>query len=1080
MKRGWFVRKKHDGTQHVHRPAASEDGWVLGNVDQPDHSELGAYAGQLVEEGFAEKTEDRYLLPWDSLYRLLDEEAHAASLVLLGLPPQSELIPHLASEGSPADTDFRIRLAHWVSPQGALPPSSVSRTGAVVRWHDRDALLSPAAYRLLGAMHELANEGDRWTPEQRLLAAGRIQSLAHACRASTDGYLSQTEVVVPERLDVELIAEQACGVPVVELVPRPDGAPDTWPRYFDDYDHVRARYDIVRPDGELTHVALPPPVRGVLEQIKKVPGRRYASQAADAFLHNPYPFLGEGAETVLPPERFEQAKKASGIVERELLALPSDPGWDLLLLDTTGEHSDVCKTIARPEELKDLLAAAAEARTTGLPLFRWGPHRVLFSGTTHEALQQLGTWVASAAATPAALDMAEVFDLRAYSDRVVGFDGKPIHVPFLGRKDASGDLVPDNLQLVIASTDPITGHTSTTRLAANQLAEFDRATRQALDDGAATVRLPGATLEVPTTEARECLDAFDKAWKKPPAAPTVPKPPQPGRATSLSILHNIEALEYGAAVAALDSEPIAPVLPAALRPEIELKGHQQSGLAWLQHRFAQRPSGLRGALLADDMGLGKTLQCLCLMAWYRENHPHPHPCLVIAPVSLLQNWHAEIGKFLDGSQGPTLLLYGQALAGHRVEPSQLGEDVQAMGVKKLLRPGFANGAAFVLTTYETLRDYELSFGREAWGVLVCDEAQKIKTPGALVTRSAKAMQADFKIACTGTPVENSLADLWCLFDFFQPGRLGSLSEFTKNYRKPIELREDDHATRVEDLRTAIGPWVLRRMKSEVADLPDKIDATHKDSNSVWASLPMSEMQRRLYGEAVVGYKRAMEKAKDDGEQAGTMTLALLHRLRMICANPLAMAHEGAGESPVSEHVAHSPKLQWLLQRLGEVKQLGEKAIVFTEYRDIQRLVQKAVAERFDIDVSVVNGSTTVDPLKDASRQRLIDRFQDSPGFGVIVLSTTAVGFGVNIQKANHVIHFTRPWNPAKEDQATDRAYRIGQDKPVWVYCPTMAGDGFESFEQRLAERLDRKRALSQDLLAPEQSVGMADFEDLIS
>jgi hypothetical protein len=1042
-------------------------------------SERGIYAEQLVEEGFAERRDGRCLLPWHALYRLLQSEEHAASANLLGLPPKSDLTPHLASEGSPADAEFRIRVANWSAPHGSLPASSVTRIGGVLRRDDVDELIPQSVYQLLCAVHELTDQGSNWTSEGRFLAAGRIQSLARECHASTDGYLSKTEILAPDSLDLDMAAEQATGVPVVEVIPRPEGVPPEWLKAFDAYDAVRPRYDVVRPNGELTHVALSPGIREVLGEVKRAPGRRYASHAADAFLHNPYPFLGEEAESVLPPERFERAKRASGIIERQLQALPSDDGWDLLLLDASGENDDVCESVARPLDVQGLLAAAAEARKAGLPVFRWKGHRVLLCSTTNESLQQLGAWAALSHASPAALHMDEVFDLRCFSDRVVGFDGKPIHVPFLGRKDASREWVPENLKLAIASTDPATGRTSSTVLDANQLTKLGDATKKALADGAATVQVPGTTLELPAQEAKEFLESFDKAARRPPAAPSVPKSPPPGRATSLRILHNIEALEYGATIGASDSEMADAALPRALRAQVQLKKHQQYGLAWLQNRFAQRLSGVGGALLADDMGLGKTLQCLCLMAWYRETRPDPRPCLVVAPVSLLENWKAEIEKFLDGSQGPTLLLYGQALSRHRLDLSDLDEDVRKTGVKKLLRPGFAAGAAIVLTTYETLRDYELSLGREAWGVLVCDEAQKIKTPGALVTRSAKAMQAEFKIACTGTPVENSLADLWCLFDFFQPGLLGSLSEFTKSFRKSIELREDGHEQQVDRLRSAIEPLVLRRMKSEVAELPPKIDGDHKQSDSAWKKIPMSQLQRRLYEEAVVGYKRAMEESKDEDARTGALTLVLLHRLRMICANPLALMREDAGALPVNDHLRHSPKLQWLLDQLDFVKQRAEKAIVFTEYREIQRLLQKALVERFGIDVSIVNGSTTVDVVNDESRQGLIDRFQDAPGFGVIVLSTTAVGFGVNIQKANHVIHFTRSWNPAKEDQATDRAYRIGQEKPVWVYCPTIAGEGFESFEERLGERLGRKRALSQDLLAPKESVGVADFEDLI-
>ena len=389
--------------------------------------------------------------------------------------------------------------------------------------------------------------------------------------------------------------------------------------------------------------------------------------------------------------------------------------------------------------------------------------------------------------------------------------------------------------------------------------------------------------------------------------------------------------------------------------------------------------------------------------------------------------------------------------------------------------------------------------RERWGVLICDEAQKIKTPAALVTRAAKAMQAEFRIACTGTPVENTLADLWCLFDFLQPGLLDSLSQFTRKFRQSIERREEDQQERVDALRARIRPWVLRRMKQDVADLLPKHEQV--------IGLPMSALQRQLYRQVVRQFQQALEDQEqgkelqglslDAAEQAldgsydkvngkaggkGIAALTLLHHLRMICANPVAAAGQKPDLVPVEEHLRHSPKLAWLLDTLQDIAQQGardpdhgNKVIVFTEFLPMQRLVQRAVAERFGFRPHIVNGSTSVVAGRDDSRQALIDAFQQAPGFGVIVLSTVAVGFGVNIQGANHVIHFTRPWNPAKEDQATDRAYRIGQTRAVHVYYPTIVGEGFESFEERVATRLAGKRALSADMLSPEQSLTADDF-----
>ncbi|MEA0941143.1 DEAD/DEAH box helicase, partial [Xanthomonas campestris pv. campestris] len=363
----------------------------------------------------------------------------------------------------------------------------------------------------------------------------------------------------------------------------------------------------------------------------------------------------------------------------------------------------------------------------------------------------------------------------------------------------------------------------------------------------------------------------------------------------------------------------------------------------------------------------------------------------------------------------------------------------------------------LIDTSESTIFHGLEMSRKPWAY---------QTPSAMVTRSAKAMQADFKIACTGTPVENSLADLWCLFDFFQPGLLDSLTKFTKVFRQQIELRSEGHEQKVEVLREQISPWVLRRMKAEVADLKPKTELP--------CELAMSAKQRGLYAAAA----RRFRETVDSGEGGDTAALSLLHQLRQICANPLAAADDRSEFLSLDEHLRHSPKLAWLIEKLQEIQATGEKVIVFTEFRDIQRLIQRAIASRLSYQASIVNGSTSVEAGADDSRQIIIDAFQAKPDFGVIVLSTTAVGFGVNIQAANHVIHFTRPWNPAKEDQATDRAYRIGQEKEVFVYYPTVLGDGFESFEERVAKRLATKRKLSNDMLAPEQGLTLEEFSDL--
>jgi SNF2-related domain/Restriction endonuclease/Helicase conserved C-terminal domain len=384
-------------------------------------------------------------------------------------------------------------------------------------------------------------------------------------------------------------------------------------------------------------------------------------------------------------------------------------------------------------------------------------------------------------------------------------------------------------------------------------------------------------------------------------------------------------------------------------------------------------------------------------------------------------------------------------------------------------------AQLVLTTYETLRDLEFSFSAQRWSLMVCDEAQRIKNPAAMVTRAAKKQNADFKIACTGTPVENTLADLWCLFDFVQPGLLGSLNEFGRTYRRPIEVdeRDEEGKQRVEDLRQRIEPQILRRTKLEVAkDLPKKIVV--EDCRR----LPLSSAQRQLYARAIEDFK----KRGDPGAHTPFKNhLGLLQYLRLVCTDPRRHGLTVFKPEPLTKYRQAAPKMDWLLRELQRIEAQGEKAIVFCEPRNIQRLLQHYIAEAFGFEADIINGDTTAQAASAISRQKRIKVFQAKPGFGVIILAPVAVGFGVNIQTANHVIHYTRTWNPAKEDQASDRAWRIGQKKDVFVYYPVVAADDFTTFDVKLDQLLERKRLLAGDMLNGCPDVSTSDFrvEDVV-
>lgn len=1051
--------------------------WWVGDQFAPDERPLVAYLQQLVFEGAALEAYDALLLPWASVYALLSDESHLGSVPLLDLPERSDWVPRLESTGAISDPDFRIAVQGWSSAQWG--EASLDRQGAVLTRSSEQWLMPELSWRLLGLLSRFAREQASLDADQRLRAVGEIRQAAIAGGAVLDDFLDKTDIRTPDTLKLDLRRDGALGLPVIEVRPLPDGAPDNFVETFDRYGQVRGRYDLVQPGGRLTHVAPGPAVRRVLEVVKGMPARRLSAEQARMFTHNPYAVLGDDAAKALDEEQFNAARRDAGLLPARFDVVPEacTPAHVALRIhQAQGETASEDLTL-NLGQAKQFLAAAGGSRARSLPVFHWDGSELLLDQAAEHQLAQLAEWVGRSEVAQMHQAAGDVLDLRAFSSRVIGFDSKVQAVPYVPHRTQGKEWLPGD-DVGVVTVDHSSGEVRNHAMTPASIDELEEAIGQAKEQGLESVRLPGSDVDLPVPQAESLVDEFRELGIK-SGGKTPPKPlsdPKPNQRVGLRIHHNIESLEYVEAVenlvGAVSAEEVE--LPTALRPKISLLPHQAYGLAWMQQRYRNQGVGIAGCLLADDMGLGKTLQSLSLIAWAWQRSQSARPSLVVAPVSLLENWKQEVDKFLDWPDGVVLSLYGSDLASKRSGGDALDDDLRQLGVTKLLRPGFADGYRLVLTTYETLRDYELSIARQHWDIVVCDEAQKIKNPTAFVTQAAKALHANFKIACTGTPVENSLADLWCLFDFFQPGCLGALNEFTKVYRESIESRQEGHEALVERLRAMIQPWVLRRMKNEVHEgLPRKVMGEEADHPAV--ALQMSPAQRLAYMDAVAAYRQAKEQ---EGQGRSVSMLNLLHRLRMICAHPLAALRDDHERVHVKEHIAASPKLAWLLGRLAQIKAQDEKAIVFTDYRDLQRLLQRAIEHQFGFRPQIINGSTAVGASQGESRQSLIDAFQAQKGFGVLILSASAVGFGVNIQEANHVIHFTRTWNPAKEDQATDRAYRIGQRRDVHVYCPTVAGPGFASFEERLAERLDYKRDLSRDMLSGSQELSVDDFEDL--
>jgi non-specific serine/threonine protein kinase len=493
-------------------------------------------------------------------------------------------------------------------------------------------------------------------------------------------------------------------------------------------------------------------------------------------------------------------------------------------------------------------------------------------------------------------------------------------------------------------------------------------------------------------------------------------------ATALAANEGWSRVEAGAWLARTLEGLRGPTGLAAADPGADLRGtlrpYQKVGVAWLA--FA---SSLRlGVCLADDMGLGKTIQVLALLLLHkRRARAGEPPHLLVAPASLLANWQAEIERFAP------------SLTTRVAHPSAVptSELVELAGAD-------LRGTDLVVTTYGTLARVEALRGRE-WSLVILDEAQAIKNPGARQTQAVKALKARCRIALTGTPVENRLGDLWSIYDFLDPGLLGSAREFSAFARRLADRPDESYAP----LRRLIQPYLLRRLKSDrsiVADLPDKTE--------VKAFCWLSGAQAALYQRTVDELAHAIAGLAQGIERRG-LVLAYLMRFKQICNHP---AH-WLGEGPWDE--AASGKLARLREIVEPVAAKQEKVLVFTQFREATEPLARFLAGVFGRAGLVLHGST---PVKD--RGGLVRRFQEDASVPFFVLSVKAGGAGLNLTAAPHVVHFDRWWNPAVEDQATDRAYRIGQHRNVLVHKLLCRG----TVEERIDRLIEDKQTMVRGVL----------------
>lgn len=1059
-------------------PGITTTAWLAMPYAYPVAADLGARLAQIFLEGYGERGETEFLLNWDDVYALLRHPELSEYRDALLIPVETPARPRLASRGALLDPDFAVLLDDWVDSSGrsVLPAPQV--LGRVLKSGASVALVPEG-------VHQLLNEISRFhstPPAERSLpfkeqAFGRIRKLATANGCLVSDYVARTIVLTPDKLRLGMERRGGGEGTVIEVIPAFDDAPSTWLNHFDRLP-LQDSYDV--PDGpSLVRVVVTPEVKAVLAEIKRMPGRRAAGSRAEAFVRNPFALLGETAKLVIDPDQFEQARDEAGIrfkqftpqVERGEFGEVRRVG---LLVETLGSESQEAESLwfLSPEDLDRFMSKLGRCLDDGSQFVFWRQRELEIVGDTTSQLLEMEQWCREWR-SPQLWTADEVLDLKHYSDRVeeIGIE-KPFVTPVVVRDDEGGGWFEGNVSAGLRLNDERQGTPVYVPVSFSEVPSLQQAVKAAERAGLNTVQLPGLRSAIPIRDARQAVEALARVQQQikeksfePARTDTVGEPNK-----RLVIKRNLEDIDYTESRA--DSlhmpEGRRPVLPKALRPGIALKEHQRTGVAWLQHLWEASPDRCRGTVLADDMGLGKTLQLLTFLSSCFEADPNLPPALVVAPVALLENWRNELDRFFLPGTLPLLMLYGSTLKSLRVGKQELDVALREQGVTRLLKKGWVGDARLVLTTYETMRDLEFALAAQSWSVMVCDEAQKIKTPAALVTRSAKKQKVRFRIACTGTPVENTLADLWCLFDFVQPGMLGALTQFSRTYRQPIEAKTPEQLAKVEELRALIQPQILHRRKTDVAtDLPKPVE------DAVCKMLPMSAFQQRLY-------EQALSTLRAQRDTNPSSQLQALHAIRTICSDPHGYADADSHKVAIEKIVNESPKMGWLVDRLKELvadAAGNHKVIIFCEFRSLQLQLQRVVAAFFGIAARIVNGETSADPRAADNRQQLIDTFQKSTGFNVIILSPLAVGFGVNIQAANHVIHFTRTWNPAKEDQATARAYRIGQTRTVTVYYPGVVSGNFPSFDVRLDALLSSKRALATDILNGCSELKASDFAD---
>jgi hypothetical protein len=916
---------------------------------------------QLVELQVAEVIEPDIFIPFPEFVSFEGTEIDAFD----DLVPWSPFALELESKGSSigsADFGYNVRFF------SGMRQVHVERMGCFLKRGERIFRLERQLFTLLEAIDSFNSMAPSEKVKINVLPKfAMIKGLAQDIGAQIDQYILKEKVIVPAKIDLDLIEEKDGRI---SFVPRIDRVPtEDLFRVFMASDDIDEYFAIDDNEGGRIRVLLDDDQREVLRRMQRV---RHLSGADKAkVLRNPYEvFDGVASSVDIDLTRF--GPRVTGIGDFPFVSVP------FIKYEGTGIFDD-------------------DEGGTPLPPSKFN----------------------------AGIDCSYV-------------DGTKEKVYFDSKKN---------------------------------LLEFCHQAKVAWQNGKGTVDLKGKTIVVD----KDFIDGLESLSRKVTRTAGDDRKEQVRDQAYLLIYTNENELEYREDEQLKEVDEVCFSLPHALARPSDLKQYQIEGVKWMQLNYLlHEHSGRRGCLLADEMGLGKTLQVLTFLAWLierggispadSENHErYPwNPILIIAPLMLLENesWPGDMSKFFknDGSVfEPYLVLHGNVLRKMR-RPEMIGRETDLR--TSVLNLDELRRYRVILTSYETVINYQFSFAmmKDAWSVVVTDEAQAYKTPNSKISHALKSLAPRIRIACTGTPVETKLMDVWNILDYLQPGVLGSAAEFAHIYEQPIVTEPERRDEVLGELKTRLffgkrHAYVLRREKKDILnDLPAKHE--HKEY------CDLTPHQRDTHVDFV-------NQARD-----GSHAFAILSQLMKLYEHPdLLPTYRGITESQVDEALERSPKLERVVRILDNVRRSKEKILIFTRSLNMQQLLATVISAKFGLNVDIVNGVMSRAGYSHngaRTRKECIRRFCESAGFNVLIVSPDVAGVGITVVEANHVIHYSRWWNPAKEMQATDRVYRIGQQKDVHVYYPISRDPEnlIRSFDERLDRLLDRRKELARDFLAP--------------